>query len=144
MTAAGVPAAPGGLRAGQLGVIVIGRVIAGDIAVTLADLAQRELLTVTEAGSDGDWLVSPSTEGASGRQQRQLLGYEKRLLGGLAEVGARSPLSALTSKARNGIERLLGGVGARGCARGLATPPASRPANPQGGGSRLAGALFLA
>lgn len=48
MSAAGVPGAPGGLRAGQLGVIVIGRVIIGDIAVTLADLAQRRLLTVSQ------------------------------------------------------------------------------------------------
>jgi hypothetical protein len=47
MSAAGVP---GELRAGQLGVIVIGRVIMGDIAVTLADLAQRKLLIVSETG----------------------------------------------------------------------------------------------
>jgi hypothetical protein len=97
MSAADVPEAPGGLRAGQLGVIVIGRVIMGDIAVTLADLAQREELTVNEAGGDGDWLLSPSAGGASGRQQSQLLEYEKRLVDGLTEVGAPARLSALAA-----------------------------------------------
>jgi hypothetical protein len=43
-----VPAALGGLRAGQTGVVVLGGVIMGDIAVTLVDLVQRELLTVEE------------------------------------------------------------------------------------------------
>lgn len=37
MSAAHIPAAAGGVRAGQLGVIVTGRVIMGDIAVTLVD-----------------------------------------------------------------------------------------------------------
>jgi hypothetical protein len=94
MSAAGVP---GELRAGQLGVIVIGRVIMGDIAVTLVDLAQRKLLTVSETGGDGDWLLSPSAGVAKGRQQSPLLGYEKRLLDGLIDVGAPSRLSALAS-----------------------------------------------
>jgi len=85
MSAAGVPGAPGGLRAGQLGVIVIGRVIMGDIAVTLADLAQRKLLIVSETGGDGDWLLSPSAGIAPDREQSPLLGYEKRLLDALTE-----------------------------------------------------------
>lgn len=66
MSAAQVPAAPEGLRAGQLGVIVIGRVIMGDVAVTLVDLAQRMLLTVSEAREDGEWLLNPLVGGASG------------------------------------------------------------------------------
>jgi hypothetical protein len=95
MSAAEIPAVPGGLRAGQLGVIVIGRVIMGDVAVTLADLAQRKLLTVSEAGDDGDWLLSPSAAGTPRRQRSQLLGYERRLLDGLIEAGVPSHLSAL-------------------------------------------------
>jgi hypothetical protein len=98
MSAAGVPVAPGGLRAGQLGVIVIGRVIMGDIAVTLADLAQRKLLILSETGGDGDWLLSPSAGIVQGRAQSLLLGYEKRLLDGLTDVGARSRLSALAGE----------------------------------------------
>jgi hypothetical protein len=94
MSEASVPAVPGGLRAGQLGVIVIGRVIMGDIAVTLVDLARRELLTVSGTGDDGDWLLSPSARPASGRQG-QLLDYERRLLNGLTGVGAPACLSAL-------------------------------------------------
>jgi len=96
MSAAGVP---GELRAGQLGVIVIGRVIMGDIAVTLVDLAQRKLLTVSETGGDGDWLLSPSAGVPTGRQQSPpLLGYEKRLLDGLVGVGTPSRLSALAGE----------------------------------------------
>ncbi len=105
MSAGTVPGAPGGLRAGQLGVIVLGRVIMGDIAVTLADLAQRELLTVDEAGDDGDWLLRPSASAASGPRSH-LLGYEKRLLDGLAEAGAPARLSALP----NGFGRALDGT----------------------------------
>lgn len=98
MSAAQVPAAPEGLRAGQLGVIVIGRVIMGDVAVTLVDLAQRMLLTVSEAREDGEWLLNPLVGGASGRQQGQLLEYEKRLLDGLIAVGTPTRLSALASR----------------------------------------------
>lgn len=97
MSGAFVAAAPGGLRAGQLGVIVIGRVIVGDIAVTLVDLAQRKVLTLSEAGDDGDWLLGASAGPASGIQQSRLLGYEKRLLDGLAGIGAPVRLSALAS-----------------------------------------------
>jgi hypothetical protein len=59
MSATRIPAVPGGLRAGQLGVIVIGRVIMGDIAVTLVDLAQRKMLTLAGTGDDDDWLLTP-------------------------------------------------------------------------------------
>lgn len=98
MSARDVPAVPGGLRAGQLGVIAIGRVIIGDIAVTLPDLAQRKLLTVSEAEDDRDWLLSTYAGTASIRQQIQLLGYEKCLLDGLTEAGAPARLSALASR----------------------------------------------
>lgn len=37
--------APEGLRPGQMSVLVLGRVIMGDVAVTLVDLAQRGLWT---------------------------------------------------------------------------------------------------
>jgi hypothetical protein len=95
MSVSALPAVPGGLRAGQFGVVVIGRVIMGDIAVTLIDLAQRKLLTVSEAGDGGDWLLSPSAGPGLGRRRSDLLDYEKRLLDGLAGAGAPVLLSAL-------------------------------------------------
>jgi hypothetical protein len=63
----GVPAALEGLRAGQTGVVVLGRVIMGDIAVTLVDLIQRELLTVEETADGGDWLLTRWGELPPGR-----------------------------------------------------------------------------
>jgi hypothetical protein len=41
------PTMSDGLRPGQLGVVLLGRVIIGDIAATLAGLAYREVLPVT-------------------------------------------------------------------------------------------------
>jgi hypothetical protein len=44
----GTPLPPDGLRSGQLGVVLLGRVIVGDIAATLVDLAGREIVQVAE------------------------------------------------------------------------------------------------
>jgi hypothetical protein len=94
----GVPAALGGLRAGQTGVVVLGRVIMGDIAVTLVDLVQRELLAVEETADGGDWLLTRSAGTASRQKHGALLGYEKRLLDGLSEGGGESRLSSLADR----------------------------------------------
>jgi len=51
------PVPPQGVLPGQLGVILLGRVIMGDIAATVADLAVREAILVDET-SAGGWLVS--------------------------------------------------------------------------------------
>ena len=40
----GTPLPPDGLRPGQLGVVLLGRVIVGGIAATLVDLAGREIV----------------------------------------------------------------------------------------------------
>jgi hypothetical protein len=64
-----VPAAIEELRAGQTGVVTLGRVIMGDIAVTLVDLIQREFLAVEETTDHGDWLLTLRGKSAS-RQQR--------------------------------------------------------------------------
>lgn len=72
---------PGGIRPGQLNLLVIRRVIIGDIAVTVVDLALRGLVSVEES-ADGwrvrPWLAAPSRTG-----QRSLPGYERELLAGL-------------------------------------------------------------
>jgi hypothetical protein len=67
---------PGGLRApegvfpGHLGVISLGRVILGDIAATLVDLALHQRVDVTESSSG--WLVSVR----DGPGKPTLAGYE--------------------------------------------------------------------
>jgi hypothetical protein len=62
-------------------------VIMGDIAVTLVDLIQRELLAVEETADGGDWLLTPLGGTAPRRKHGGLLDYEKRLLDGLSEGG---------------------------------------------------------
>jgi hypothetical protein len=91
-----VPAALEGFRAGQTGVVVLGRVIMGDIAVTLVDLIQRELLAVEETTDQGDWLLTPIAKSAARQQHDPVVDYEKQLLNGLSEGGGTSRLSSLT------------------------------------------------
>jgi hypothetical protein len=88
-----VPQPPDGLRAGQLGVVVLGEVVMGDIAVTLVDLAQRTWLRIEEA--DDDWRLSPQTVPSAGQPPTDLLGYEKVLLEGLSAEGHACRLSLL-------------------------------------------------
>jgi hypothetical protein len=93
----GVPAVLEGVRAGQTGVVVLGRVIMGDIAVTLVDLIQRELLTVEETADGGDWLLTRLAGTVSRQKHGTLFDYEKRLLDGLSE-GGESRLSSLADR----------------------------------------------
>ena len=81
-----LPVPPAGLRPGQLSLLLLGRVIIGDIAVTLADLAVRGLLTVGPASDD--WLLTPNDSA-----DHDALDYERRLLAGLAHAGTPARLS---------------------------------------------------
>jgi hypothetical protein len=72
------PLPPDGLRPGQLGVVLLGRVIVGDIAATLVDLAGREIVQVDEDQDEGTWQLGASSTGRHRRQE--LHGYEKVLL----------------------------------------------------------------
>jgi hypothetical protein len=72
---------PGGLRPGQLSLLVLRRVIMGDIAVTVVDLARRGVLAVTE--QDDGWRVRVLPGQAAARGQPELLGYERELLAAL-------------------------------------------------------------
>jgi len=69
------PIPPQGVLPGQLGVILLGRVVMGDIAATLADLAAREAILAGETPAGG-WLVSVS----HGFDDHGLAGFEKVLL----------------------------------------------------------------
>jgi hypothetical protein len=88
-----LPQVPEGLRAGQLGVIMLGQVVMGDIAVTLVDLAQRNWLKVEEA--DGDWRLTPQTAPSAGRAPQDLLRYEEILLNSLSAEGQTCRLALL-------------------------------------------------
>lgn len=87
-----IPASLKGLKPGEISLVVLGRVIMGDIAVTLVDLAQKDLLRVEETDDGADWLLSPS-HGVSAR--RAIAGYEARLLERLAGRGQVVRLSSL-------------------------------------------------
>ena len=89
-----IPASPKGLKPGEISLVVLGRVIMGDIAVTLVDLAQRDLLRVEETDDGADWLLSP-LHGASAR--RPIAEYETRLLEQLADRGQVVRLSSLAA-----------------------------------------------
>jgi hypothetical protein len=65
---------PKGVFPGHLGVIILGRVILGDIAATLVDLALHQRVDVTESSSG--WLVSVR----DGPGKPTLAGYETALL----------------------------------------------------------------
>jgi hypothetical protein len=93
-----VPAALDGLHPGQTGVVVLGRVIMGDIAVTLVNLIQKEVLTVEESMDQGDWLLTVTPGTATKQKHGALLDYEKRLLDGLLADGGESHLSSLAGQ----------------------------------------------
>src|SRR5215471_8061701 len=78
------PVPPVDLRPGQLGVVLLGRVIVGDIAATLVDLAGRGLVDVAEDPERG-WLLGRSPAAAE-HERGGLAGFEALLVGGLPPV----------------------------------------------------------
>jgi hypothetical protein len=89
-----IPAAVKGLKPGEISLVVLGRVVMGDIAVTLVDLAQRDLLRVEETDDGADWLLSP-LPGISVR--RAIEEYETKLLEQVAGRGEIVRLSYLAT-----------------------------------------------
>jgi hypothetical protein len=91
------PAPPGGLRPGQIGLLMIGRVLLGDIAATLADLAVRGLLGLTGpiGAASGGWLLTARLDASPPGLAGTLLGYERVLLRGLADLGSPVSLQAV-------------------------------------------------
>lgn len=89
-----IPASLKGLKPGEISLVVLGRVIMGDIAVTLVDLAQRDLLRVEETDDGADWLLS-QLHGVSAR--RAIAEYETKLLEQLADRGQTVLLSSLAA-----------------------------------------------
>lgn len=86
---------------------MIGRVIMGDIAVTLVDLCVRGLIEVEQvsgSGERGDWLLRPRLASAPQHRRESLLGYEETLLNGLAHEGESCRLSSLKSEAAHLVD----------------------------------------
>jgi hypothetical protein len=89
---------PAGLRPGQLGVVMIGHVVMGDIAVTLVDLAMRDLVRVEESSGpagDATWRVGSVVPAISRQQPGSLLGYERKLLDAMPGPAGSWCLTAL-------------------------------------------------
>jgi hypothetical protein len=105
-TGARVPVPPNGLKPGQLGVIAIGRVIMGDIAATLVDLAQRDLLLIDEdtAAASGGWHVTLAV-GARSRSAQSAAGYEQVLIDGVGAAGQPGSLSVLATHLPDTLEK---------------------------------------
>jgi hypothetical protein len=76
--------------------VCVGRVILGDIAATLVDLAIRGHLDLGQPppGDSGGWLLTPRLAAPS-QGAGSLLGYERILLRGLAGQGGTVSLPAL-------------------------------------------------
>lgn len=74
---------PEDLRPAQLGIVLRGRIILGDVSATLVDLAQRGFLDIEDVdGSSGpDWRLTDLRDQAAG--QRPLLPFEVTLLDGV-------------------------------------------------------------
>jgi hypothetical protein len=90
-----IPASLKGLKPGEISLVVLGRVVMGDIAVTLVDLAQRDLLRVEETDDGADWLLFP-LHGVSARPA--VAEYETKLLEQLADRGQIVRLSSLAAE----------------------------------------------
>jgi len=100
-----VPKPPDGIRPGQLGVVLLGQVIIGDVAATLVDLALRQLLRVQEPDGDGtDWLLGPLDSSAPRHRSESLLGYERTLLHGLSSGGSTVTMSSLAPRMADILE----------------------------------------
>ena len=94
-----VPRPPDNIRPGQVGVVMLGRVIIGDIAVTLVDLAVRRFLAVQELGdrqepegAGPDWSLTAVQATGLAHRRESLLGYERTLLDAVAG-GSQSSLA---------------------------------------------------
>jgi hypothetical protein len=75
---------PGDLRPAQLGIILVGRVIAGHVGATLIDLSRRGYLRIEEVpgGDSPQWLLTDLRDQEPGPGE-PLLPFEMTLLGGL-------------------------------------------------------------
>jgi hypothetical protein len=55
-----IPPSLKSLKPGEISLVILGRVVMGDIAITLVDLARQDLLRVEETDDGADWRLTPS------------------------------------------------------------------------------------
>jgi hypothetical protein len=95
---------PGGLRPAQLGVVLLGRVIASHAAATLTDLASRGVVSITPSGDAGDWELRRVLA------RTALPPFEEALAGPLLSASAPAALSGLDGKLPDALERFRDSV----------------------------------
>lgn len=110
-----ISTSPKGLKPGQISLVLLGRVVMGDIAVTLVDLAQRDLLGVEETDAGADWLLT-LPRGAPARQA--IAEYEAKLLEKLAGRGRTVLLSSLAADLGQDLGRVRRALEHEGVAQG--------------------------
>ena len=86
-------AIPKGLRPGMLGLLLVRRVIMGDIAATIIDLAEQGFVAVDE--TDSRWSVRVVPARKPVQRQQTLLAYERELLAGLPMPAVGQPVPTL-------------------------------------------------
>jgi hypothetical protein len=102
---------PGGLKPAQLGVVLLGQVIASHAAATFADLAVRGIIRVAPSGvagdgAAGDWELSR----VPARKQAPLEPFEAALAGPLLSASAPVLLSGLASRLPDALQRFRDSV----------------------------------
>jgi hypothetical protein len=106
-------AVPGKVRPGQMSIVMLGRVIIGDIAVTLVDLAERGRVELTEVAhaQDGDsedgvattadWTIhvpsrpTAAAQRASTIRPHSIVPFEQTLLDGLSGYAKPTPIEVV-------------------------------------------------
>jgi hypothetical protein len=97
---------PGGLKPAQLGVVLLGRVIASHAAATLTDLAVRGIIRVTPSGEAGDWELAR----VPARKRASLAPFEEALAGPLLSTSAPVLLSGLDGRLPDALDRFRASV----------------------------------
>lgn len=112
MTDGVVPSPPDRIRPGQLGAVMLGRVIIGDIAATLVDLSLRGLLLVGEQDDDSPehWLLRPLHGSAPRHRQDSLLDYERAVLDAISDDSPAATLPSLAPRMPAALGRIRAAI----------------------------------
>ena len=95
---------PRGLKPAQLGVVLVGRVIASHASATLIDLAGRGTVSIAPAAAAGDWELRRVLA------RTALPPFEEALAGTLLSTSAPVPLSELGGRLPDALERFKNSV----------------------------------
>jgi hypothetical protein len=92
-----IPVPPERVRPGQLGAVMLGRVIIGDIAATLVDLSVRGRLAVAvrDEGGQAGWSLRAEP---TGHESSALLSYERILVDAVSDGGPAATIQSLAPR----------------------------------------------